>query len=341
MNIPFAKAYITDDEKNAVTEVLDSGWLTQGSKVQEFEEKFAKYVGAKYAIALNSCTSALFLSLKYVEPKKVLVPSLTFTASASVIRHNGATPVFGEINPLNYCLDVSQNVDEEIDTVVPVHLTGNEAPRYWGGKKVVEDSAHRIMRNTQGANPVCYSFYVTKNMTTGEGGMITTNDKQFYDWLKLARLHGSNKDGFSRYANKGSWQYSIEFCGYKMNMTDMNAAIGIKQLEKLDFFNTERLRIIDRYNKNLGLNNTGLHLYPVMVEDRDAFMHYMINRGVHCSVHFLALHNMPAYKDYRTDDLKLTELISDSIVSLPLFVQMTNEEVDYVSNLVNVWRKKQ
>lgn len=344
MQIPFCKAHLGKEEQAAVQQVIESGWLTQGAKVKEFEEAFAAYVGAKHAVAVNSCTAALFLVLRYYDEKidistrNVLVPSLTFTASAAVVVHNNFNIVWGEVDHELFCLhpvivDYILKTDN-IPIAISVHLTGNRAPTKFSHPVIViEDSAHRIERNMQGDNPICYSFYATKNMTTGEGGMITTNNEELAAWLRMARLHGSDKDGFKRYANKGSWEYSIKFCGWKMNMTDVAAAIGIEQLKKLDGMNRERQRIVDRYNKALGLSRTGLHLYPIRVNDRPRFMEYMTEQGIHCSVHFLPLHKMPAYSRF-PGNLPVTETLGAQFVSLPLYPDLTDHEVDYVVKAV-------
>ena len=351
-DIPFAKMSITDEERKNVLVTLNSGWLTRGIKCKEFEEKFAEYVGAKYAVAVNSCTSALFLCLKYWQEakklnlKKIAVPSFTFTASASVIKHCGMDVVFKDVTEETYCLNPKQDFTD-CGGVITVHLTGNKAPTNLGRDIEIEDSAHRILRNTQGDNPVCYSFYATKNLSTGEGGMITTNDADMASWLKLAMLHGSNKDGFARYANKASWKYSIEFCGWKMNMTDMAAAIGLAQLKRLDEMNEWRQKWISLYNDNLGYKNTGLHLYPIFVKDRDEFMDYMVNVcGIHCSCHFLALHHMPAYQECSNTWLPVTDRLSETEVSLPLYPNLNEAEVNYIidcalkSNKLIPWEER-
>jgi dTDP-4-amino-4,6-dideoxygalactose transaminase len=361
MKIPFAKANIGQEEEQAVIDVLRSGWLTQGQKVKEFEEQFAQYVGAKYAVALNSATSALFLCLRYLKEnndkkrKDVIVPSLTFTASASVIRHNDLKVMFADVKKEDFCLDKDKlEVDEDFNSfilgIISVHLTGNKAITEYKDISIIEDSAHRILPDTQGNNPVCYSFYATKNMTTGEGGMVTTNDENLYNWLRLARLHGSDKNGFDRYKNAGvNWRYNIMFTGWKMNMTDIMAAIGIEQLKKLPQMNIDRQRCIDRYNKNLGLNRTGLHLYPIRIinefqaDCRDGFIQYLYNEGIQTSVHFLPLHKMPAYDNKQVkciDNLEVTETLGNQLVSLPLYPQLKDEEIDYVCDKVKEYQNK-
>lgn len=341
MKIPFAKANIGEEEIKAVEGVLRSGWLTQGTKVQEFEEKFAEYVGAKYAVAVNSATSALFLCMRYLKEIKnanknrVIAPSLTFSASASTAIHNKLKVVFGDVNEIDYCLDKEKIKDlEKILCIISVHLTGNKSFTKFE-LPIIEDSAHRILPKTQEDNPVCYSFYATKNMTTGEGGMITTNDEVMANWLRIARLHGCDKDGFKRYKEGSGWKYEIKFCGWKMNMTDIVAAIGIEQLKKLPEMNNQRQRCVDRYNKAFGLDRTGLHLYPIRVNNREKFMDLMKYEEIGCSVHFLPLHKMPAYKKCQClDDMKVTEMLGEQFVSLPLYPTLKDEEIDYVCEKV-------
>ena len=220
-----------------------------------------------------------------------------------------------------------------IKAVIPVHLTGNEAPNF-NNIDTVYDGAHLITRGCHKGLMQTYSFHPTKNMTTGFGGMISTNNKEAYEWLKKARLHGctkrDSKQGLD--AKSRRWGYDVEFCGWKMNMTDIQAAMGIEQLKRLDWMNEERLRCIARYNYNLGLSNIGLHLYPILVDkDRKKFMEHMSKNGVQCSVHFEPLHLMNAYKDIALEqELPITEYIGERIVSLPLFPQLKNKQIDYI-----------
>jgi len=338
--IPFAKPYITRAEKRAVNKVLSSGQLGQGKKVEEFEEMFAKYVGSKYAVAVSSGTSALFLSLRALgigEGDNVIVPSLTFTASASVIHHCGATPIFCDVDMKNLCMDEGEFTELSKLTrpkaAIIVHLTGNSVD--WKPREipVIFDSAHLIEENCHQGDLQTYSFHPTKNMTTGFGGMITTNNEEYYKYLKLARLHGCTKRNSNEGLDTGSrrWGYDVSFCGWKMNMNDIQAAIGIEQLKKLNWMNEQRLRCIIRYNYNLRLKNTGLHLYPMLVRDRVKFMDFMDDSGIQCSVHFEPLHLMKAYSDVSlVHKLPNTEWIGRHIVSLPLFPELKNKQIDYI-----------
>lgn len=344
MKIPFHKTYFGQEEKDALCAVIDSGWISQGKKVEEFETLFAEYVGAKYAVAVSSGTAALFLSLQSLGIKpgdNVGVPSLTFAASAGVIKHSGANPVFVDVAADTLCTDLHQLHDlqreHKLKAYIDVQLTGNKNPWVNGSLPVIFDCAHYLFRGChrpEGLN--CFSFHPTKNMTTGFGGMITTNNEEQAKWLKKARMHGCYKkewDGVGG-STAARWGYVVEFPGWKMNMNDLSAALGIEQLKKLDYMNAEKERCIERYNQNLGYDNHGLHLYPIFVEDRERFMNLMKEHDIECSVHFEPLHLMPAYKDELKADLETTEWIGKRIVSLPLYVELTNEQIDYVCQII-------
>lgn len=325
--IQFCKSYIGEEEKNAVKSVLDSGWLTQGQKVQEFEEKFAEYVGAKYAIAVNSCTSALFLALQRKMQKtryyKVILPALTFAATANIVKHSGLQIEFVDVNLEDFCFCGYAEIG--------VCYGGNEC-----GIAPIIDSAHLIKKNQckKRNSTFCYSFYATKSITTGEGGMICTNNKEDAEWFKKARLHGMSKDASKRYTDKNKWSYDVEFVGYKMNMTDIAAAIGIEQLKKLDLMEQKRTEIRQRYNKNLALNWQGNHIYPVLVENRDKVIEYLASEGIMTSVHFKPVHLMSAYIDYVETNLPNTEYIGQHEISLPIYPGLTMEDVDFISKKV-------
>lgn len=341
--ISFSKASIGNLEINAVTRVLKSGWLTMGEETLAFEEEFANYVGAKFAISLNSCTAGLFLSLKALGigiGDEVIVPSFTFAATVNVVVHTGATPVFADINRDDFTLDpksVEKKITKKTKAIIPVHYAGRKAFIDYD-LSVVEDSAHLIPKSGASKNLTAYSFYATKNMTTGEGGMITTNDEKLAIWLRKARLHGMSKDAWKRYDNQSKWKYDIEFPGYKFNTTDLNSSLGRVQLKRLPFLQAKRTDLVNCYNKLLGLNNTGNHLYPILVENRDEFIEYMANHGVQCSVHFIPVHTMTAYKNYKTN-LPNTEYVGDRVVTLPLHPLLSKKDIEYVAKLVNSFLK--
>jgi len=346
-NIPFTRANIGKKEVDAVVKVLKSGWLTMGPQTELFEQEFAKYVGAKYAIAVNSATSALFLSLKALgikEGDEVIVPSFTFASSASVIIHCGATPVFADINEVDYTIDqksLDSLITKKTKAVIPVHYAANRA-NIKTSLPIIEDSAHLIEKNMDNhkAFATCYSFYATKNMTTGEGGMITVQDKKIADWLKMARLHGLSRDAWKRYSIKSKWVYTIEFPGWKFNTTDINSALGRIQLKRLDSFQKRRKEVINLYNKLLGLNNKGTHLYPVLVNNRDDFFKFMQEKGIGCSFNFTPLHLQPAFKKYSKGSLPVTEKVGSMVATLPLDAVVTDGEVKKVAELVKPYLYK-
>lgn len=337
--IPFAKPDITQREISAVTRVIKSGWLTMADETATFEKEFARYVGAKHAIAVNSCTSGLFMSLKSqgVEPgDEVIVPSFTFASCANVVVHCGATPVFVDVLPDSFTIDpddVYRKTSPKTKAVMPVHYGGNYAATNFN-ITTIEDSAHKITKNYNSKNMVCYSFYATKNLTTGEGGMITCEDDRVAEWLAKARLHGLSHDAWKRYLPGNKWHYEIEFAGYKTNTIDMLSAMGRVQLSRLDKMEEQRRKIVAYYNKLLGLTNKGTHLYPILVEKRDEFMDYMKDCGIGCSFHFLPLHQTPAYKAYKTPGLPVTEFIGYKVVTLPLYSTLSFKDIEYVCQKV-------
>lgn len=325
MKIPFSKITISDEELKAVEEVVKNGWIVLGPKTKEFEEKFAKYVGSKYAVFVDSGTSALALAIRAAGYKDYInIPSLTFVSDAEVVHHAGLRVKFMDVNRNTLC------VDKDYVNCLPVNFAGVRAK----AKGRVIDSCHRIEKNdVKGSYALwCYSFYATKNMSTGQGGMIALNDKKTYDWLLKARDHGLNKGTEQRYKGKNPF-YDVEFPGYRVKGDDIRAVIGIEQLKKLPWITKERNRVVNRYNKNLNLKRKGNHIYYIYVKKREEFIEYMHDNGVQTSIHFLPIHKFTAYKNVKAK-LPVTNWVGEHIVSLPIFPQMTDEEVDYVSKLV-------
>ena len=321
-NIPFCKPYVGEEEKRAIGRVIDSGDLTDSALVEQFEEEFAKYVGSTFAVAVSSCTAALFLSLKWldVKGKDVAVSPLTFTSSASSIIHAGGKPKWTDVD-----FDTLLMQQPKEDYAVVVHVTGRKADVEV--EYVVHDSAHYLERDCYIGSLQCFSFHPTKSITTGFGGMIATNNKQAYEWLKKARMHGCYKSDWK----KEQYGYVVEFLGHKMNMNAIGAAMGLEQLKKLDWMNDQRKRCVERYNELLGQTRTGLHLYPIFVRNREDFFEYMKAYEIQCSYHFSPLHEMPAYQDYPPNyPLPNAEWIGKHIVSLPLFPTLTDKQIDYI-----------
>lgn len=336
--IPFCRPYIGRQEVKAIKKVIKSGFVAQGGVVEEFERKFAEYTGAKYAIAVSSGTSALFLSLKAMgvgAGDSVAVPSLTFTASASVIEHCGANIEFLDVDKETMCLQKPAKARKKPKCVISVALTGNVPPIYKDVPTIV-DSAHWIDRNCHIGKLQTYSFHGTKNMTTGFGGMVTTNNKKLAKFIKKARNHGLHKREWEQGVKDSTarWGYDVEFCGWKMNMNNIQAAMGIEQLKKLDWMNYKRDKAVQLYNCLLGLERRGNHLYPVFVKDRDRFIKQMKKAGIECSVHFEPLHKMKAYKKYKTGKLLNTTWLGAHMVSLPLFPTLKHKDIRYICQKV-------
>lgn len=331
--IPFARPHITTQEINAVAKTVASGWITMGKKVVEFEKAFAKVIGAPYCVAVSSCTDAMFLALESLpkKPRVISLPSLTFTATAAVCLHAGIDINFVDIDPRTFLMEKTKKPS------IPVHYAGLFCSQ---PNVVIEDSAHRILLDSFTGITTCFSFYAIKNITTGEGGMIATNSHRQAQWLQKARLHGLSKDAWKRYGKEATPKYLVDFPGWKANMTDVQAAMGLVQLRHLSSMNAKRRQLVKQYISRLGgIDREANHLFPILVNCRDEFFTYMKANGVSCSLHFLPLHLQPAYKKYR-QKLPVTEFVGKHIVTLPLFVDLTLAQVDYISELVLSWEKR-
>lgn len=363
--LPFARADIGDEEINEVVAALRSGWLTMGPRTRQFEADFAAYTGAGHAVAVNSATSALFLlahGLGWGPGDEIVTTPITFAASANVIVHTGATPVFADVSRDGWSLDPAQveaKKTAKTRGAVVVHYAGAAADvggieqALGPGKPIVEDCAHAVgTRYADGAHvgtkhPGAFSFYATKNVTTGEGGMITVADEAFAARLRSLRLHGISQDAWKRYSKEGKWYYEVLEHGYKMNMTDLNAALGLVQLRKAEAFNARRREICKRYDEafaDLPLERptwvstaaAAAHLYPIVVDDparRDAVIDGLSARNIGTSVHFIPLHLQPAFQrhyGYKRGDFPNAEYFYDRTVSLPLYPILTDDEIGRV-----------
>lgn len=264
--LPYSLPLIGKEEIQEVTETLESGWLSKGPKVQQFEKEFAAFVGAKHAVAVNSCTAALFLALKAkgIGPgDEVITSPLTFSSTANTIIHTGATPVFADIDENTLNIDpvkLEAAVTPRTKAVVPVHFGGQScdmdailAIAQKHGLFVLEDAAHAVYTTYKHrmigsiGDATAFSFYATKNLATGEGGMLTTDDEELADKIRVLSLHGMSKAAWNRYSSNGSWYYEVESPGYKMNMFDLQAALGLHQLKRLDDMQKRREEIAGRY----------------------------------------------------------------------------------------------
>lgn len=363
----FGSPLIEQAEIDEVVASLKSGWLGTGPKVQKFEQMFKEYKGSKYAIALNSCTAALHLSLLAIGIKsgdEVIVPTMTFAATASVVVHAGGIPVFSDCERDTMNIgpeDIERKITPKTRAIIPVHIAGRAckmdavmdiAQRYH--LKVVEDAAHAIETEYHGKKAGtfgdlgCFSFYVTKNIVTGEGGMAITSNEEYANQIRLLRLHGTSKDAWKRFTDKGYEHYQVLHAGYKYNMTDIQAAIGIHQLARVDKYWQRRQEIWNRYNEAFedlpvftpapAEPNTrhAHHLYILLLDidhlkiTRDEFLDEMIRHNIGVGVHYIALHLHPYYQktfSYKRGDFPHAEWISDRTVSLPLSAKLRDEDV--------------
>ncbi|RME58909.1 DegT/DnrJ/EryC1/StrS family aminotransferase, partial [Candidatus Parcubacteria bacterium] len=334
--LPFALPDIGQEEIQEVVETLESGWITTGPRVRRFEKEFAEFLGGNIeTVAVNSATAGLHLALEAlgVGPgDEVIVPTYTFTATAEVVRYLGADPVLADVDPATFNLSlesIQRCLSERTKAVIPVHFGGMACDMYGildfarrHGLKVVEDAAHALPARIGGAlvgtlesDATVFSFYATKTMTTGEGGMIATRHKRVAERCRIMRLHGISQDVFDRYvSSRPGWFYEVVAPGYKYNMTDLAAAIGIHQLNKVERFRERRMEIARRYDKAFRglplslpprparMDEHAWHLYVIrLTEDapvtRDDFIDAMARLGVGCSVHFIPLHRHPYWRD--------------------------------------------
>ena len=370
LNIPYCLPKISEEEIAEVVDTLRSGWLTMGPKTIAFEAQIAEYTGAKYAVAVNSCTAALHLSLIAYgigSGDEVITSPYTFASTGNVIIHSGAKPVFVDIKKDTFNIDpekINEAITPKTKAIIPVHFAGQPCDMKEiqeiaddHNLLVIEDAAHAIGAEYHGkkigslSDTTCFSFYATKNMTTGDGGAVTTNDPNIAEKMRILRLHGISKDAWKRYSAQGSWYYEIEECGWKYNMTDIQASLGIHQLRKLDDFIAARRQYADIYTKELDKvggvitpiekpeRNHVYHLYLILLKDidRSIFIEKIAKRGVSCSVHFIPLNHHPVYQDtygYSEDDFPNAKWIYEREVSLPLYPKMGMAEVLYVLECV-------
>ena len=369
--LPFAAVSFGAAETAAVIATLKSGWLSTGPKTLQFEKEFARFTGARHAIGLTSCTAALHLALLahgIGKGDEVIVPSFTFAATANMVVNVGATPVFADILPDTYNLDprdITKKITKRTKAIIPVHYAGQPAnlDQVMAIARahtlvVIEDAAHAVGATYAGkpigshGNTACFSFYATKNLTTGEGGMLTTNDDRIAEAVKKNRLHGISRDAWKRYQKGGSWRYEVTAPGWKYNMFDLQAALGLSQLKKLPAFLRRRADYAARYDRlfeaSAGIRTPvvapGLtharHLYPILVDakKRDYVIAQLARRNIGVSVHFIPLHLQPFYQKtfgYRKGDLPVTEAVFARILSLPLYPKMTKKDCEYVAAHVN------
>lgn len=387
----FSVPDIGGEEIEAVAECLRSGWLTTGHRTREFESAFAQEIGCSFAVAVNSCTAALHLALEALRlgpNEEVLVPTLTFAATAEVVRYFGARPVLLDCDPVSLNLSLAatheyleakcqggpggtynRQTGARVRAMIPVHYAGLPCPmgplmklaRDYG-LEVVEDAAHAIPAGIEGRSvgtfgrAGAFSFYATKNITTGEGGMLTTDDEDLANRARMMSLHGISRDAWKRYTAEGSWYYEIVEPGFKYNMTDIAAAMGLVQLRRSNELWEIRRRHAARYTEAFsqlpevtpppdapeGVRHAW-HLYPIQLDlerltlDRAAFIEELKKRGIGSSVHFIPLHLHPYYREsygYTAQDLPVASRVYPRLVSLPLYSRMSEADVDRVIEAV-------
>ena len=365
--VPFHVPYLDKQEIRAVTEALESGWITTGPMTRSFEDAFAAYIGARHALAVSSCTAALHLSLEAIglqEGDEVLVPTVTFTATAEVVTYFQAKPVLVDVDPVHFNLslqDAERKLTPRTRAIIPVHFAGHPCAMDQvldfaaaNSLTVIEDAAHAIPAKYRGRNVgtlsplTAFSFYATKTLTTGEGGMVTTDDEAFAERIRLMRLHGMSRDAWKRYTAEGSWRYEICEAGYKYNMTDPQAALGLVQLSKCDEMWRSRVEIARKYDS--ALHNLeavrvphvspdvqhAWHLYVILIEPsalrihRDRVIEELKQLAIGTAVHFIPLHLHPYYQrvwGYRPGQFPTAEAYFERCISLPIYPGMTDEDV--------------
>jgi dTDP-4-amino-4,6-dideoxygalactose transaminase len=369
--IPYNLPDFTEQEVSAATETVRSLWVAKGPRTVKFEEEFAKHVGAKHAVAMNSCTAALHVALLSagVGPgDEVITTPMTFASTANTIIHCGATPIFADIDYKTGCIDpdeVEKKVTAKTKAIVPVHYSGQVcnldriydiADRY--GIFVSEDAAHALESYYKGRiignklkGAASYSFYATKNLTTGEGGMLVTDDDEIDAKARILAGQGMSRNAWNRYAKGGSWRYDICEPGFKYNMFDIQAALGLVQLSRLDEMQARRLKIAEKYQREFAKIDAveppfvpdycthSWHLYVLRIVpelltiDRDRFIDELNARNVGTSVHFIPVTSMSAYTKlfgFKEGDFPNTEKHFERIISLPLYPSLTDEESDYI-----------
>jgi dTDP-4-amino-4,6-dideoxygalactose transaminase len=372
--LPYCRPTVDEQEIAAVEEVLRSGWITTGPRARAFEESFAAATGSSYALAVNSGTAALHLALAAAEVgpgDEVITTPITFCACANVIVQLGAKPVLADVCEDDLNIDpaqVAHRITDRTKAVMAVDFAGqpcrlDDLVRLTSGRGIIllEDAAHSAGALYRGrpigsiADATAFSFYATKNLTTGEGGMLTTSSEAIDSQARTLALHGMSRDAWKRYQKDSAWAYDVVAPGFKYNMSDIQAAIGMVQLRRLDEFNGTRSRLAQRYSERLASSDYvriptaredvlhSWHLYVIRLRldrlriDRSTFIEELTKRGVGTSVHFIPIHHHSFYREgfgFSTADYPVTEKVFPEMISLPLYPLMTENDVDRVAEAV-------
>ncbi len=371
--LPFFRAAVDEGDIAAVSEAMRSGWLTSGPRAIELEQKLGEYLGAAHTIAVSSCSEAMLVILRAlgVGPgDEVITSPITFASTVHAIIHNGATPVLADIENDTFCLDpddVARRITPRTRAIMPVHFAG-QACRIGAimeiarahGIDVVEDAAHSFGARVDGrrvgtfGRATAFSFYATKNLTTAEGGAITTQDETLAKHMRLLGYHGMSRDSWSRYSDRGSWYYEVELPGFKCNLSDLHAALGLTQLAKIDRLLDERRRVADALTAALASSDAlelprelpgnwhTWHLYVIRLRldrlsiGRDEFIKALRAEGIGSSVHFIPVHRHPFFRTYlrESDAFPRADDYYSRCISLPIFPDMTDADVRDVSDAV-------
>ena len=368
--IPFGEPLIDKEEIDAIGKVIKSGWIGMGPEVEKFEEEFAQYTGAKYAVAVNSCTSGLHLSLivnGIGRDDEVILPSMTFAATANVIEHVGAKPIFAEIDPITFNIDpedIKRKITKKTKAIMPVHFGGLACDMQEINKisqkhslKIIEDAAHALgtihngKKIGSGDNLTSFSFYPNKTITTIEGGMITLSSAKITDELKVLRLQGLSQHAWQRFKVKKLIHSKVFSAGYKYNLTDVSAAMGRVQLKKIEKFIEKKITYTKMADQVLNyLPDVQLQIKPLSEKERHAIHIYLIvinpkkfslNRdeivaklreeNIGAGIHYIGVHMHPYYKEkYGKISLPITEYLSSGVLSLPMTPKITPEEMEEI-----------
>jgi dTDP-4-amino-4,6-dideoxygalactose transaminase len=374
----FGNPHIEEDEINEVVDCLRSGWISTGPRVAQFEELFKNYIGSKHALALNSCTAGLHLSMIVAGLKpgdEVITTPMTFAATANAILHTGATPVFADVALPSMTIDPGQieiKITPKTKAILPVHLCGRpcnmDRIMAIAGKHnllVIDDAAHAIEADYKGKKigtigaMTVFSFYVTKNLVTGEGGMVTTDNDEYAEKIQTYGLHGMSKGAWRRYSDEGFKHYQIIYPGFKYNMMDIQAALGIHQLKRLEAGLARRKQIWQRYDEAFrdlpvqipapAEKNTrhARHLYTLLVKledvtaDRDTIQQALHEENIGTGIHYISLHLHQYYRKrygFKPDDFPNARYVSERTISLPLSTKLTDDDVqDVIEAVRNVF----